>query len=128
MLAQLGLGHRDVAVGVHQVEQLPEQRRQAIGQPVDRAEVQHAEPPVVQQAEIPRMRVGVQQPGPRRAGEQQPDKQHAGPVPLLLVPSEMILASGVPSIHSLTRTWSVASTVGGTKMSGSPANASANAS
>ena len=73
------------------------------GQPVDRAEVEHAEPPVGEQPEVARMRVGVQQPRPGGTGEQEPGEQDARPVPLRLAdPSLMIFDSGVPSIHSVT--------------------------
>ena len=61
----------------------PIERRQPVGEPVDRAEVQDDEPAVVEQPEVARVRVGVQQPGPRRAGEQEPGEQQAGPVALL---------------------------------------------
>ena len=69
---------------VHDPQQPPEERRQPVGQPVDRAEVEHAEPPVGEQPEVARVRVGVQQPRPGRAGEQEPGQQDAGPVPLRL--------------------------------------------
>ena len=55
---------------------------QAVGQPGDRAEVDHAEPAVVEQPEVARMRVGVQQAGPGRRGEVQHGQQAAGAVAL----------------------------------------------
>ena len=105
VLAQLVLDRPDVAVVVHQPEQLAEDRRQPVRQPVDRAEVEHAQPPVGQQPEVTRMRIGVQQarlaPGPE-------NRNRTSRMPAWLrcscVPEEMISASGVPSIHSVTRT------------------------
>ena len=52
-------------------EQPPDLRRQPVGQPVDRAEVEDPEPAVGQQPVVAGVRVGVQQPGPLRAGEQE---------------------------------------------------------
>jgi len=69
---------------VHDPQQAAEERWQSVGQPVHRAEVEHAEPPVIEQPEVARMRVGVQQPGPRRSGEQEPGEQDARLVALLL--------------------------------------------
>ena len=70
--------------GVHDPQQAAQERRQPVRQPVHRAEVEHAQPAVVEQPEVARVRVRVQQPGPRRAGEQEPGEQDAGPVPFLL--------------------------------------------
>ena len=89
---------------VHDPQQPPEDRRQPVRQPVHRAEVEHAEPPVGQQPEVARVRVGVQQPGPGRAGEQEPGSRMPARSRSLLDPSLMIFDSGVPSIHSVTST------------------------
>ena len=71
--AQLALHGLDVGVVVvHDAQQPAEERRQPVRQPVHRAEVEHAEPAVVEQPEVARVRIGVQQPGPRRAREQEP--------------------------------------------------------
>ena len=65
-------------------QQRADRRRQPVRQPVDRAEVEHDEPAVVEQPEVAGVRVGVQQPGPGRAGEQEPGEQQPGAVALLL--------------------------------------------
>ena len=77
VLAQVLLDFVDVAVVVHQPEQPAEDRRQPVRQPVYGAEVEHAQPPVRQQPEVARMRIGVQQTGSGGPGEQEPDQQHA---------------------------------------------------
>ena len=69
---------------MHDPQQPAEERRQPARQPVHRAEVQHAQAAVVEQPEVSRVRVRVQQPGPRGAGEQEPDEQDAGPVAVFL--------------------------------------------
>ena len=83
--AQFPLDRGDVRlVLVHEPQQAAQERRQPVRQPVHRAEVEHAQPAVVEQPEVARMRVRVQQPGPRRAGEQEPGEQDARPVALFL--------------------------------------------
>ena len=67
MRPELVLDLLEVTVVVHEPQQLAEKRRQAVRQPVDSTEVEHAKPPVGQQAEIARVRVRVQQANPRRA-------------------------------------------------------------
>ena len=85
LLAQFLLDRRRMSPSVvDQPQQLADERRQAVGQPVHRAEVEHAQPAVGQHPEVARVRVSVQQPGPGRAGEQEPDEQQPGPVPLFL--------------------------------------------
>src|SRR6185437_2828759 len=84
VLAKFGLNDGDIAVRVHEPQHASEQGREAIWQPVDGSEVQDPEPAVVQQPEIARMRVSVQQSCPSRAGKEKSDKQQTGPVPLLL--------------------------------------------
>ena len=71
-----------VAVLVHEPQHPAEDGREAVRQPVDGAEVDHAEPPIGEQAEIARVRVRVQQANPRRTREQETDEHDAGPVPL----------------------------------------------
>jgi hypothetical protein len=61
----LGVG----IVLVHDPQQPAEEPRQPARQPVHRAEVEHAQAPVIEQAEVARVRVRVQQPGPRRSRE-----------------------------------------------------------
>ena len=76
-------GPRSASV-VHDPQQPADERREPAGQPVHRAEVEHAEPAVGEQPEVARVRVGVQQPGPGRAGEQEAGEQEPGAVALLL--------------------------------------------
>src|SRR5208282_6749411 len=59
-----------------------EDGRETIWQPVDSAEVEHAEPPAGKQAEVARVRIRVQEPDPRRTREQETDDHDARPVPL----------------------------------------------
>ena len=71
------------AVAVDRQPGQPAQRLgEAAGQPRDRAEVDDAEPPVGQDAEVARMRVGVQQPGSCRRRVVQQRQQRAGAVAL----------------------------------------------
>ena len=85
MGAQLLLHGLDVGVVfVHDPQQPAEEGRQPVRQPVDGTEVHHAEPAVVEQPEVARVRIPVQQPSPRRPGEQEPHEQDARPVALLL--------------------------------------------
>ena len=72
----------EVTVFVHEPQHPAEDGREAVRQPVDRTEVEHAKPPIGEQAEIARMRVRVQQADPLRTGEQETDDHDAGPVPL----------------------------------------------
>ena len=65
-------------------EQPPDESGKPIGQPVHRTEVQHAQPSVSEHPEVAWVRVGVKQPGPGGAGEQEPDEEQPGAVPLLL--------------------------------------------
>ena len=88
-------GRLDEALGPQQREHLlglavegeagqtPDRLRGAVGQPVDRAEVEDAEPAVGQQPEVAGVRVGMQQPGEHRAGEQEPGQQQRRAVALL---------------------------------------------
>ena len=120
--AQFLLGGRQVRAIVDHPHQAPDERGHAAGQPVHRAEVQDAQPPVGQHAEVARMRVGVQHPGPGRAGEQEPDEQQPHPVPLFLGAVADDLRQRGP-VHPL-RDQHVAggrTTTPGTAMSGSPA-------
>ena len=64
--------------------QQPMRLLEAAGHPVDGAEVDDAQPAVVEQPEVARVRVGVQQAAARRAGEQEPAVQQARVVALLL--------------------------------------------
>jgi hypothetical protein len=85
LLAQFALHLADVGVVVvHDPQQPAEEPRQAARQPVHGAEVEHAQPAVVEQPEVARVRVRVQQSGPRGAGEQEPDEQDARPVAFFL--------------------------------------------
>ncbi len=63
-----------------------ERARQAAGQLEAGAEVEHPEPAVVQQPEVARVRVGVQQTAPGRAAQQEPLVELAEAVPLRLCP------------------------------------------
>jgi len=106
VFAQFTLHFLDVrVVVVHDSQQPPEEPRQPAGQPVHRAEVEHAQAPVVEQAEVSRVRVRVQEPGPRRSE----NRNRTSRIPALsrcsLLPWLMIFDSGVPSIHSDTSTW-----------------------
>ena len=56
----------EVAAFVHEPQHPAENGREAVRQRVHGAEVEHAQPPVGQQAEIARMRIRVQEPDPRR--------------------------------------------------------------
>ena len=65
VLAQFALYCLGVGiVFVHDPQQPAEEPRQPARQPVHRAEVEHAEASVVEQAEVARVRVSVQEPGP----------------------------------------------------------------
>ena len=59
-------------------------RRQPVGEPVDRAEVEHPEPAVLGDPEVAGVRVGVQQAGAVRAPQQELEVQRRGLVALLL--------------------------------------------
>jgi len=59
--AQFPLDRGDVRlVLVHEPQQAAQERRQPVRQPVHRAEVEHAQPAVVEQPEVARVRVRVQ--------------------------------------------------------------------
>ena len=58
--------------------------RVPVGQPGDGTEVEHAEPSVVEQPEVARVRVGVQQAGPARRGEVQRGQPQPAQVALVL--------------------------------------------
>jgi len=115
----------EVTVFVHETQQRADEGREAARQPVDSAAVERAKPSVGEQPEIAWVRVGVQEAGPRRAREQETGDHDAGRFRSAFAPPAMLLASGVPSIHSLTSTWSVTATTCGTQTSGSPAYAAA---
>ena len=63
--------HPGCVVGQRQLKQSADLGRHAVRQALHRAEVQHAEPAVVQQPEVARVRVCVQQAGAGRAGQQE---------------------------------------------------------
>jgi hypothetical protein len=84
LLAQPGQHARGVALD-REPGQPADRLRRPVRQPVHRAEVDDAEPAVGQQAEVARVRVGVQQPGQHRPGEQEAGQQPAGAVALRLV-------------------------------------------
>ena len=79
---ELGLELRQVGVFVHEPEHPAEDGREAVWQPVDSAEVEHAEPPVGKQAEVARVRIRVQESDPGRTREHETDEHDARPVPL----------------------------------------------
>ena len=54
----------EVTVFVHEPQHPAEDGREAVRQPVDSTEVEHAEPPIGEQPEIARVRVRVQQADP----------------------------------------------------------------
>ena len=118
MRPELVLDLVELSVVMHESQQLADERRQAVRQPVNRAEVEHAEPAVGEQAEVARMRVRMQQ---ARAGPENRKRAISTPARSrsAIVPPAMILASGMPSIHSVTSTWSVTATTCGTQTSGS---------
>ena len=82
MRPELILKLGQVAAVVHEPQHPAEDRREAVRQPVDRAEVQHTQPPVAQQPEVARMRIRMQEPHPRRTRKQETDHHDARPVPL----------------------------------------------
>ena len=73
----------DVAVLVHEAQQLAKEVRETVGKPVHGAEIQNTEPAIVHEPEVSWMWVGVQQTRPCGPGEEEPDKKDAGPVPVL---------------------------------------------
>ena len=79
-----------------------EDRREAVRQPAGRTEVEHTEPPVGQQAEVARVRIGVQEPDPGRTREQERMIMAPARSRSAVVPPAMMAASGMPSSHSLT--------------------------
>ena len=82
-LAALQFGHHRVGVAVErQAGQPAERRGRAFGQPGHRAEVDDAEAAVGEHAEVARVRVGVQQPGPFGRREVQQRQPVAGAVAL----------------------------------------------
>ena len=68
------------------LERQPHHDRQrsgeAVGEPGHRAEVEHEQPPVVEQLEVAGVRVGVQQARPRRRRVVELGQQRGGVVPL----------------------------------------------
>ncbi len=62
----------EVAAVVHEPQHPAEDGREAVWQPVDGAEVEHAEPPAGKQPEVARVRIGVRPariiPAPSAAG------------------------------------------------------------
>ena len=117
LLLKLG----QVAVFVHEPQHPAEDGRETLWQPVHSAEVQHTQPPVGQQPEVARVRIGVR--SPTRSGPENRKRIIMMPARSrsAAVPPAMILASGMPSSHSLTSTWSLTQTTPGTQTSGSPA-------
>ena len=69
MRPELAFDLFEVTIFVHEPQQLAEKGREAVRQPVDGAEVEHAKPPIGEQAEIARVRVRVQQANPPRTRE-----------------------------------------------------------
>ncbi len=82
MSPELALDLVEVTVLMHEPQQLAEEPREAVWQPVDRAEVEYAKPAVGEQPEIARVRIRVQEADPGGTGEKEADDQDAGPVSL----------------------------------------------
>jgi hypothetical protein len=64
------------------VQQGSDGRRQAVGQVGNGTKVEHAQSAIGGDPEVARVRVGMQQAGPLRTGEQEPDVQRAGMIAL----------------------------------------------